>query len=103
MARSRFVFRAEVWRHKGTGGWHFVSLPDDAADEIEETHGQRARGFRSLRVDVTIGDTSWATSIFPDTKLGTYLLAVKRAVREAEGLTDGSAAAVTLVIKDEAS
>ena len=103
MSRERFAFTAEVWKHESSGGWYFVSLPEDAADEIEEIHGQRARGFRSLRVDVTIGDTRWATSIFPDKKRGTYVLPVKRAVREAEGLIDGSTAAVTLVVKQPES
>lgn len=98
MARNWFTFTAEVWKHEGTGGWHFVSLPAEVADEIEETHGQRARGFRSLRVDVTIGATRWATSIFPDTKRGTYVLPVKRAVRVAEDLSAGSIAHVRLVV-----
>ena len=102
MARDRFTFNAAMWKHEGSGGWYFISLPDDAADEIEEIYGQRARGFRSLRVYVTIGETRWATSIFPDTKRGTYLLPVKRAVRDAEGLTDGSTATVTVVVKDQA-
>ena len=98
-----FAFKAEVWKHEGSGGWYFISLPEDIADEIEEVHGRRARGFRSLRVDATIGATRWATSIFPDSKRGTYLLPVKRAVRDAEGLADGSTAEVTLVVKQQQS
>lgn len=100
MGRGRYVFTTELWKHEGSDGWHFVSLPDDVADEIEETHGHRARDFRSLRVDVTIGDTRWATSIFPDTKRGTYLLPVKRAVRVAEGLSAGSVAEISLDVVD---
>ena len=92
-----------MWKHESSGGWYFVSLPEEMADEIEEVYGQRARGFRSLRVDVTVGNTRWATSIFPDTKRGTYLLPVKRTVREVEGLTDGSTAEVTLMIKQQES
>lgn len=98
MAPGRFEFEAEVWEHRGSGSWHFVSLPVPIADDIEAAFGHRAKGFGSLRVDVTIGATSWQTSIFPDNKRGTYVLPVKKAVRVAEGLSDGSKAKVELEI-----
>jgi hypothetical protein len=41
-------------------------------------------------VEVTVGSTTWRTSLFPDTKRATYLLPVKKAVRTAEGLADGT-------------
>ena len=100
MERARFEFVAKVWEHDGSGSWHFVSLPNDVADNIEAAFGHRARGFGSLRVDVTIGATRWQTSIFPDSKRGTYVLPVKKQVRAAERLVDGSKASVTLEIID---
>ena len=33
---KRFSFKADVWEHDGQGAWHFISLPEDQADEIEE-------------------------------------------------------------------
>ena len=100
MARSRFSFTAEVWEHEGPAAWHFVSLPEAVADEIEATYGHQARGFGSLRVEVTIGKTRWSTSIFPDRKRGTYVLPVKREVRVAEGLVAGAPAKVSVVVLD---
>ena len=96
--QNLFSFTAKVWEHEGTGSWHFVSLPDDEADDIEEMFGGNARGFGSLRVDVTIGSTRWQTSIFPDAKRRTYVLPVKKAVRTAERLIAGSDAAIELVV-----
>ncbi|MDP3696445.1 MAG: DUF1905 domain-containing protein [Candidatus Taylorbacteria bacterium] len=46
----------------GLGSWHFLTLP----------------------VRVTIGKTSWKTSIFPDKKAGAYLLPLKNEVRKKE-------------------
>jgi hypothetical protein len=92
MAPARYEFDAVVWEHDGSAAWHFVSLPETVADDIEAAFGHRARGFGSLRVEVTVGATRWQTSIFPDSKRGTYVLPVKKPVREAEGLVDGSAA-----------
>ena len=91
-------FTAELWEHEGPGAWHFVSLPEHDADDIEETYGHRAGGFGSVRVTVTIGTTTWSTSIFPDRKRGTYLLPVKKAVRRAEGLTSGTRVHVELAV-----
>ena len=46
---SSFSFTAEVWEHEGPAAWHFVSLPEDLADEIEATFGHRAaEHYRSL-------------------------------------------------------
>lgn len=100
MGPGHFEFEAEVWEHSGSGSWHFVSLPEPIADDIEAAFGHRAKGFGSLRVDVTIGATRWQTSIFPDNKRGTYVLPVKKAVRVAERLSDGSQATVELEILD---
>ena len=92
MTSDQFSFSAEVWEHEGPGSWHFVSLPAAVADQIEETFGQRAAGFGSVRIEVAVGVTTWRTSIFPDAKRQTYVLPLKKAVRVAEGLASGSTA-----------
>jgi Domain of unknown function (DUF1905) len=93
-----FVFSAEVWEHSGAGSWHFVSLPEDEADDIEEMFGHTAGGFGSIRVEVTIGTSTWFTSLFPDAKRATYVLPLKKAVRVKEHLVAGSIARVELVV-----
>lgn len=92
------TFEAELWRWQGDAAWHFVSLPEDVADTIEfaaEADGL-TRGFGSVRVEVTVGATTWRTSLFPDAERGTYILPVKRAVRDAEGLVEGGPVPVSL-------
>jgi hypothetical protein len=98
MRPDTFSFTAELWEYEGQGAWHFVSLPEGDADEIEATYGHRAGGFGSVRVRVTIGTTTWSTSIFPDRKRGTYVLPVKKAVRQAEGLAEGMHVDVELTV-----
>lgn len=90
-----FSFEAPLWRWQGEAAWHFISLPEDVADEIEDSPVDR-RGFGSVRVQVQVGSTSWATSVFPDKARGTYLLPVKKQVRDREGLAEGDVVAVTL-------
>ena len=95
----RFSFRAPLWEWSGKGGWFFVTLPPDAADDIAAIP-RIERGFGSVRVRVTIGGTTWSTSVFPDTKLGSYVLPVKKAVRTAEGIDEGNDVDVTLEVLD---
>lgn len=94
-----YRFSAEVWEHDGPAAWHFVTLPPDLADEIDEIDAAarpERRGFGAVRVEVTIGATTWRTSLFPDTKAGSYVLPVKKDVRRAEGLHDGTRADLTI-------
>lgn len=98
MSPHTYRFAAELWEWDGPAAWHFVSLPEDVADDIEERFGHSAGGFGSLRVEVRVGGTTWRTSVFPDKTRATYLLPVKKAVRSAEGLAPGSAVQVALTV-----
>src|SRR5262249_10621903 len=80
---------APLWRSPGADGWHFVSLPAGISADISDITAGTRRGFGSVRVTVTVGATSWRTSIFPDSKTGAYLLPVKKEVRLAEHLEAG--------------
>ena len=87
-----FRFEAELWRWSAQTGWMFVTLPVDASDEIRALAGRVPRGFGSVRVSVTVGGTSWATSVFPDKQSGAYVLPVKRPVRTREQIDEGDVA-----------
>jgi hypothetical protein len=90
-----FTFTADMWRWPGDAAWHFVSLPHDVADDLEDQAGER-RGFGSIRVEVQVGEMRWRTSVFPDSKRGTFVLPIKRAVREREGLAEGDRVRIRL-------
>ena len=96
---ENFTFTAELWRWSGDAAWRFVTVPPDVADEIRIVSGP-PRGFGSVRVEVTVGSTTWRTSVFPDSSAGTYLLPMKKAVRVAEDLEDGDEVPVTLRLVD---
>lgn len=89
MSKNHFKIKARVWLHQGLAGWHFVTFPKKQSDEIKTIFGGMRRGWGSLPVMVTIGRTSWKTSIFPDKKAGAYLLPLKVSVRKREGLQEG--------------
>ncbi|MEV6979403.1 DUF1905 domain-containing protein [Kitasatospora sp. NPDC093806] len=97
-----FEFEAElwIWEARRADNWTFVSLPAEASGEIQDLPGGPARGFGARRVRVTVGGSSWLTSIFPDRGRGCYVLPIKRAVRKAEGLDPGDVATVTVELVD---
>jgi hypothetical protein len=93
------TFAAELWEHSGTGAWHFVSVPPEIAEEIRMLAGE-PRGFGSVRVEVQLGSSRWATSVFPDSGSGSFVLPVKKAVRLAEGLAAGDCVELRVRIAD---
>ena len=88
-------FEAELWESESVGAWVFVTVPGGISDDIRIESGPPA-GFGSVRVEVTIGSTTWRTSVFPDAKLNAYILPVKKAVRRAERLQPDDVATLTL-------
>lgn len=95
MSPRTHSFTAELFRWEAADAWHFVALPVEASEEIRLTSGP-PRGFGSVRVEVTVGATTWLTSIFPDAGRGTYVLPVKAAVRKAEAVEAGDPVEVVL-------
>ena len=104
MVDLAYSFEAELWLWPAKDTWTFVTLPAEAAEEIRFFHGGKGkprRGFGSVRVEVTCGGSEWRTSIFPDSRSGSYVLPVKAAVRRAEGVTAGDTVAFGVRILDD--
>ncbi len=91
-------FTAPLWLYQGQGAWHFVTLPKQTAKDIKALITGPCHGWGSVRVQVTIGNTTWKTSIFPYKEVESFILPVKLAVRKAEGLVPDKKVSVTLVV-----
>lgn len=90
-------FRATLFKWSG-GNWYFIALPEEAAAEARfEAAGLRG-GFGSIKVVARVGESEWRTSLFPDKTRDTFLLPMKKVVRQAEGLEEGDAVDVSLEI-----
>ena len=75
----------------------FVALPVEMSEDIKAFTKHLARGFRSVKVEAQIGDTSWKTSIFPSKEREAYILPIKKSVRTAEDI--GAASVVTVDLR----
>ena len=94
-------FESEVfrWDAREDSSWFFTAVPPELSEDIREIP-RPYRGFGSVRVQARIGGSEWTTSIFPDAKSGSYVLPLKKAVRDAEDLVDGGPVTVRLHVLD---
>lgn len=99
IAKDTFEFSASVVPYPGMAAWRFVTLPHNVSDEINVCYKTQKKGWGSIPVLVTVGKTSWETSIFPDKKSQSYLLPMKREVRKKEGIMDGDRVTVSIRIR----
>lgn len=100
MIKNKFNMRAKVWLYPAQhAAWHFITLPKKQSGEITKRFGLLKRGWGSLPVVVTMGDTSWRTSIFPDKKQGAYLLPLKAEVRKKEKIKAGDMVLFSLEVR----
>lgn len=94
-------FTAEVfrWDARDDASWYFISVPPELSEDIREIPRPH-RGFGAVKVRAMVGGSAWSTSIFPDKTSGSYVLPLKKAVRDAEHLGEGDHATVRLDVID---
>lgn len=95
---KEYQFEAKLWKYSGKAAWYFMTLPVQVTEDIDYFFSLDKKGFGSLPVKVTIGQTTWKTSIFPDKKRGSYLLPIKADVRKKEQLNEGDLVFVILCL-----
>ncbi len=88
-----------LWSARTDSAWFFTAVPPELSDDIREIP-RPFRGFGSVRVRALIGGSQWTTSIFPDATTGSYVLPLKKSVRDAEHLVLGTLVAVRLDVLD---
>jgi hypothetical protein len=95
MSGPSFSFQGELFEADAEAAWVFVALPPVDAEEIRELV-PRAPGFGSVKVIARIGPVEWQTSIFPSKETKSYVLPVKRSVRETAKIDTGDMVQVTI-------
>ena len=91
-----FEFTGEIWHWRGPAPFHFVTVPEEQAADIQALASDVTYGWGMIPVQVLLGGTSWKTSLFP--KDGGYVLPLKDSVRRAESVELGDTIAVGLTV-----
>ncbi len=92
-------FSGEVWEWRGPAPWHFVTVPDEKCGALEAASPAVTYGWGMIPVRARVGDTRWTTALFP--KDGRYVVPLKDAVRNAEGIDVGDTVSVRLDVRDD--
>ena len=94
-----YEFQAEMWQYQTPkGGWYFVSLPIEISHEIRTNLKWQEEGWGRMKVEAKIGNSTWKTSIWFDTKYNTYLLPIKTEIRIKNHLKPSEIIAVSVCV-----
>jgi Domain of unknown function (DUF1905) len=75
-------FTGPVIEWRGPAPYHFVTVPEDEASLIESVSAGITYGWGMIPADVTIGETTWYTALWP--RKGLYVVPLKDLIRKAE-------------------
>lgn len=82
--------------------YHLVGFTGDEAEALtghalmQKLEFGRRRGFGSVKVTATIGETSWKSSVFPQNKQSEWILLISKKVMKAEDLAPGDELSVSV-------
>ena len=91
-------FSGEIWYWRGPAPYYFVTVPEPHRTEIADAAAEVSYGWGMIPAGVRIGETEWATALWP--KDGSYVVPLKSAVRKAEDIDEGDVVTVSLTIGD---
>ena len=60
-----WAFSGEIWYWKGPAPWYFITVPEDECVDLQAASTSVSYGWGMIPVRVQIGETAWATSLFP--------------------------------------
>ena len=89
-------FEGQVIYWRGPSPFHFVAVPEPAANKIKAEAARLSYGWGVIPVTATIGKLEFTTSLFP--KDGGYLLPIKNAVRLPAGIEVGDNLKIALTL-----
>ncbi|MDJ0348954.1 DUF1905 domain-containing protein [Cryobacterium sp. PH29-G1] len=91
-----FTFTAELQVYPDRA-WYFVTVPAEQSEDIRHLTNGRRGGFGSVKIAAAINESHWATSLFFNSDDGSFILFVKKVIRQAEGV--GAGDPVTIVLE----
>ena len=83
----RLSFAGEIWYWRGPSPFYFVTVPEEQCRDLREVSVALSYGWGCLPCTVTLGGSTWRTSMFP--KDGGYIVPLKAKVRRAEEVDEG--------------
>lgn len=81
----RLRIAGEIWYWRGPAPFHFVTVPPAESEMIHDVASVVTYGWGMIPATVTIGSTTVTTALWP--KDGGYIVPIKKALQDREGVT----------------
>ena len=94
--RLELEFGGEIFQWRGPAPYYFVTVPEEQSLDLKAVSSGISYYRGMIRVQARIGDTEWATSLWP--KDGRYVLPIRDSVRKPRGLADGDTVTIHLTL-----
>ena len=91
------TFHGDVIEGRGPAPFVFVRVPPEESEEIHAVASELTYGWCCIPVAVRLGGSEWTTALMP--KDGAYLVPLRKAFREAEGIEVDDVVPVTLTLR----
>lgn len=75
-----------------------VTVPEEVSEELNARYSENKRGFGSLKVEVKLGESTWNTSLFYDSKTSCFVLPIKKTVRDRNRVSEGDSADISIKV-----
>ena len=92
--RMDLRFTGELWYWRGPSPFHFVTVPESQSGELSAIAPLVSYGWGMVPVTLRVGATESPTALWP--KDGGYIVPLKSALREAEGIELGDLVEIEL-------
>lgn len=92
----RLEVTGEVWYWRGPAPFYFITVPDDQSREIRDVASEVTYGWGMIPARLRTGGTEWQTALWA--KDDGYVVPMKLAVREAEGIDEGDSVTVQVTV-----
>lgn len=81
-----FKIKSKLKVFPGKIAWYYCLVPREESKLINEMFSDQKRGWSSLPVRLSLGTSTWETSIFYMKKEESFMLPLKKEIRTSEGL-----------------
>lgn len=95
IADLRFEVPVILWR--GPSPFHFIRVPARFSVDLRDASREVSYGWGAVPAEATIQGCRFRTSLFP--KDGSFLLPLKKAVREQTGIEVGDRVSVRITVR----
>ena len=96
--KTKYQFKAKLWKNKSEGGWYFVTIPKNYSKEIRSHLQWQEEGWGRMKTVAKIKDIQWKTSIWFDSKGQSYVLPIKAIIRKKASLKENDLLTISIFV-----